>query len=157
VSIERNQNRVNFEDVVARAKEIRLPDGRHDPVLIVEGSKKVAIGHPQHMPETHNERMEQMRLYGETAARNGQIGRVQHVFFTSEGWMSVGSRDQPPPLRPSQDPERKAVLLISCLEFNSRKKQIKLFEMIRNSDHQVVGLPELLPSSSKDDLVEIPP
>jgi len=37
-----------------------------------------------------------------------------------------------------------------------RRKQLKLFEMVRNQNNQVVNLPELSPSPEKERNVEVP-
>ncbi len=156
VSPERNQHRISFEDLAAHAKEITIQDGHHVPILIVEGSRSLAVSHIQEMPETHSERAELMLAFGQAAALSGKIGRLEQVFLVSEGWMSVASSERPPHMRPSQDPERKEVLIISGLALNDRKKELRLFEMVRNDNKQVVELQEMAPPEGRDGEVEIP-
>jgi len=156
VSPERNQYRVRFEDVAAHAKEITIQDGQHAPILIVEGSRRLAVSQIQEMPETHGERVELMRLFGQAAAMSGKFGRLEQVFFVSEGWMSVASKEKPPNMRPSQDPDRREVLIISGMEVKGRTKQLRIFEMIRNQEEQVVDLAELSPPTDKNGTIEIP-
>ena len=77
--------------------------------------------------------------------------------MVSEGRMSMASEDKPAELRPSQDPERKEVLIISAVQMRERKKRLKLFEILRDSNEQVIGLEEILPEEeNKDETVEIP-
>ncbi len=60
-------------------------------------------------------------------------------------------------MRPSEDPNRKEVLIISAIQIKERKKQMKVFEILRDSHGQVVGLEEFSPDEKKEDvLVEVP-
>lgn len=131
-------------------------DGHHVPVLIVEGSRSRIVSQIQDMPDTHGERMDLMRFFGQAAAKSGRVGRLEQVFFISEGWMSVANEGRLPDLRPSQDPNRKEVLIVSELEFKEHNKYLRIFEMIRNPNQQVVDLAELSPPQDKDGSVEIP-
>jgi hypothetical protein len=156
MSPERNRYQISFEEVITNAKEIIRKDGHHVPVLIVEGSKNFIVSQIRDMPETHGERVELMRFFGMAAAKSGRIGRLEQVFFISECWMSVASEGKLPELRPSQDPQRKEVLIISGLKLEGLKKSLKLFEMVRKQDKQVVDLPELSSPQGKDEVIEIP-
>ena len=151
-----NKYRISFEDVASKAKEVVLHDGKHVPILIVEGSKSLIVSQIQDMPETHGEKMELMRFFGQAAAKSGRVGRLEQVFFISEGWMSVVNEDKLPDLRPSQDPRRKEVLIVSGLEVKEEKKSLKLFEMVRSENKQVVDLPELTAPQGKEGAIEIP-
>ncbi len=102
-----------------------MQDGQHVPVLIVEGSKSLVVSQIQAMPDTHGERLELMRFFGQAAAKSGKVGKLEQVFLISEGWMSVASKDKPLEMRPSQDPARKEVLIISGLELKGLKKSLR--------------------------------
>jgi hypothetical protein len=156
VSPERNQYRIQFEDLANHAKEITLQDGHHVPILIVEGSRRLAVSHIQEMPETHGERLQLMQLFGQAAAESGKFGRLQQVFFVSEGWMSVSTKEQPSSNRPSQDPERKEVLIVSGMAVNGRDRYLRIFEMVRDRDEQVVEVLEMLPPGGGEGEVKIP-
>lgn len=156
MSPERGQYRTTFEDITEKAKEILIQDGQHVPLLIIEGSKKLVVSQIQDMPDTHDERAALMRFFGQAAARTAKIGRLEQVFFVSEGWMSAASKDKPPEMRPSQDPQRKEVLIISGLELKTRRKQLRIFEMVRNPSKRVVDLQELTPTSGRGGEIEIP-
>jgi hypothetical protein len=156
VSPERNQYRISFEDLAAHAKEITIQDGHHVAVLIVEGSRRLAVSHIQEMPETHGERLQLMQLFGQAAAESGKFGRLEQIFFVSEGWMSVSVKEKPPSARPSQDPDRREVLIISGLELKGRSKQLKIFEMVRDQEERVVDLAELSPPTDASGTIEIP-
>ncbi|HSR29700.1 MAG TPA: hypothetical protein VLY63_03975, partial [Anaerolineae bacterium] len=96
MSPERSQYRISFEDVAAHAQEVTIQDGHHVPIVIVEGSKSLGVSSLQDLPETHDERLQMMHAFGQAAAMTGRFGRLQQVFFISEGWMSVAKRDGPP-------------------------------------------------------------
>jgi len=156
MSPERNQYRISFDEIVANAKEITLKDGHHVPILIVEGSKDLLTSQISEMPETHGERMQLMRFLGQAAAKSGMVGNLEQVFFISEGWMSTASQDKPPNIRPSVDPNRKEVLIISGLRVKDSRKNIRLFEMARDQNKQIVSLEQLLPPQEKDGRIEVP-
>jgi len=157
MSPERDQHRVSIEEIISNAKEIMLRDGNHVPILIVEAGKNLVAGQIQDMPETHGERMELMRFLGQAAAKSGRVDQLQQVFMVSEGWMSVASNDKPADIRPSEDPEKKEVLIISAMQIKERKKQLKVFEILRDSNEQVVSVEEFLPDEKKkDESVEVP-
>lgn len=77
--------------------------------------------------------------------------------MVTEGWMSEASEDKPTDMRPSDDPDKKEVLIISAIQMKQRKKQLRLFEIRRDNYEQVIGLEELVPDEKKkDESVEIP-
>ena len=157
MSPERNQNPITLEEIISNAKEIMLRDGKHVPVLIIEAGKNLVVGQIPDMPATHGERVELMRFLGQAAAKSGRVDQLQQVFMVSEGWMSMASEDKPAEIRPSQDPNRKEVLIISAMQMKERKKHLKVFEILRDSNEHVVGLEEFLPDEKKkDESVEIP-
>ena len=157
MSPERRENRVTFEEVISKAKETMLRDGKHVPLLIIEGDKTTAIGHIADMPVTHGERVGLLRFLGETTAKGGRIDKLHQVFMVSEGWFSTASDAKPAEMRPSKDPNRKEVLIISCIQVNERKKQIRIFEVLRDDDQTVISLEELLSEEKqKRGSIELP-
>jgi hypothetical protein len=156
VSPERSQYRISFEGLANHAKEITIQDGHHVPILIVEGSRRLAVSHIQEMPETHGERLQLMQLFGQAAAESGKFGKLEQVFFVSEGWMSVSTTEKPPSNRPSQDPERKEVLIISGLVLKDQRRELQIFEMIRDIGKEVVELSELSNQRGEKAAVEVP-
>ena len=156
MSLERGEYKASFEYLTQKAKEITLQDGNHVPILIVEGSRALAISQMRDVPDTHDGRLDLMRSLGQAAAMSGKLGRLNQVFFISEGWMSVANNRKPPELRPSQDPNRKEVLIVSGLELKRQQKYLRIFEMIRNPSQRVVDLAELSPPHDEDGRIEIP-
>jgi hypothetical protein len=154
---QRGQDHISFEEVVSNATEIMLRDGEHVPVVIMEARNNIVVGQIPEMPATHGERVDLMRFLGQAAAKSGRVDKLQQVFMISEGWMSEPTRDKSSDIRPSQDPNRKEVLIISAIQMVDRKKRLKLFEILRGNYEKVVGLKEILPDEDKkDESVEIP-
>jgi len=150
------QNRIDFEELTRFTKEVVLKDGGHIPMVIVEGSRQTIVGYIPPVLETHEERMQFMNTAGSYLANNREIGILQQVFFIGEGWVSLGRDGKPPKVSPSQDPNRKEVLIISSVEIENDRKNLKLFEMIRNQNGELVELQELQPDEGDRDIVEIP-
>jgi len=99
-----------------------------------------------------------MRFLGQAAAKSGRVDQLQQVFMVSEGWMSEPSEDKSTEdIRPSQDPNRKEVLIISAIHMKERKKQMEIFEILRDSNERVVSLEKFLPDAmKKDEAVDVP-
>jgi len=153
----RGQDPISLEEVISNAKEIMLRDGQHVPTLIMEAGNNLIVGQIPYMPATHEKRMDLMQFLGESAAESGRVNQLRQVFMVSEGWMSMAKENKQAEFRPSQDPERKEVLIISSIQIKEHNKQLKLFEILRDSDEQVVDLKEIIPDQGKkEDLVEIP-
>lgn len=109
------------------------------------------------MPATHGERVEFMNFLGQAAAKSGRVDQLQQVFLVTEGWMSEPSEDVPTRIRPSEDPHRKEVLIISAIQISKHKRQMEVFEVTRDANEQVIGLEKFLPAEKKEDeSVEVP-
>ena len=154
---ETDQVLISFDEIASNAKEHVLQSGEHLPTLILEADNKIVVGQIPDMPESHGERIELMRILGETAARSGKVNQLQQVFMISEGWMRMAANGKEPEMPPSMDPERKEVLIISLRNVRENSKQIKLFEMIRDQNDQVIDLNEIVPNEKiNDESVEVP-
>src|SRR5688572_17866163 len=119
MSPERKQNPITLEQIISNAKEIMFRDGNHAPMLIIEGRKSLVAGPIPDLPDTHKKRMELMRSLGQETAKSGSVDHLQQVFMVTEGWMSVASKDEPAEILPSQDPNKKEVLIISALQMKA--------------------------------------
>lgn len=156
MSPERKTWSLSFDEIVFNAKEIILKDGMHVPTIIVEGNKNLIAGQVRDMPYTHGERVELMRFLGQATARSGKIQELRQVFMISEGWLSVPKDGETENLRPSQDPDRKEVLIVSGIKIQERKKQIKALEIVRDGDSRVSRLEEFLPDAKENETIDIP-
>jgi hypothetical protein len=123
----------------------------------MEADNKIVAGQIPDMPATHGERMELMHFLGQAAGKSGRVEQLRQVFMVLEGWMSVATEDKPPQVRPSQDPNRKEVLIVSGIQMKELKRQMKVYEIMRDSDEKVVGIEEFVPDKEKkDQSVETP-
>jgi len=151
MSPERSQSPITFEEIISNAKEIMVRDGNHVPILIVEGNKNSAAGQIPDLPETHEERMKLMHLLGQAMANSGRIDQLKQVFMVTEGWMSIVSNEEQIETHPSEDPDRREVLIISAIQMTENKKLLKVFEILRDRHEQVLGFDEFLPDEKKKD------
>lgn len=75
----------------------------------------------------------------------------------SEGWMIVGEEGRPTASRPSQDPKRKEVLVISNLLTRKQRSRLVIFEMIRDVEGQLTELRDIqLPDENGEGHAETP-
>ena len=147
---------ISFEEVVSNAKEVMLREGQHLPLVVLETNSKVLVSHIPDMPLTYGERVELMQFLGQFVAKSGSVGRLEQVFMVSEGWLRETKDDQSE-LSPSQDPNRREVLIISGIQMKERKKRLELLQIIRDADERVTRLEEFLPEGQKrEEIVEIP-
>ncbi|HCR70138.1 MAG TPA: hypothetical protein DIW23_01740 [Anaerolineae bacterium] len=156
MSPERQKPNISFEEVVSQAKETILRMGNHVPALIVEGDKKLVYGEILDLPPTHGERMNLLRFLGQTSAKSAVIGKLNKAYMVTEGWMSTVGEDKPSNLRPSQDPEKKEVLIISGIEIQDNKKRIMVYEIIRNKNKKIDHLEELFSDTDNEKMAESP-
>ena len=134
------QHPFTLEEVVQIAKDAALRDGAHAPTVIVEGSSGRVIGQIEEFPDTHEGRVQRMRSAGFAMAQAGDVGRPKQVFFVSEGWLSIGKEGKPPETQPSQDPNRKEILLITQLILEKKQTKALCLEMIRNASGRLAAL-----------------
>ena len=130
-------------------------DGKHVPVLIMEADNKVVAGQIRDMPPTHGERVELMRFLGQAAAKSGRVHRLEQIFMVTEGWMSE-PREESKFIRPSEDPHRKEVLIVSAIQMTERKKHLKVYKVVRDQYKQVTGMEEFLADSPQETSVDVP-
>ena len=84
------------------------------------------------------------------------MGELQQVIFIPEGWMSTGE-GTPPESRPSQDPARKEVLLVSELMIRDHCSRVAIFEMVRDVKGELTELRDLqLPGEYDQGQAETP-
>jgi hypothetical protein len=149
MSPERPHNPITLDEIVSIAKEIMLRDGKHVPAVIIESGNKLVAGQIHYLPPTHGERVQLMHHLGQSTAKGGQVHQIQQVFMVHEGWMSVATDDKPVYISPSQDPNRVEVLIASVIQMPDRKKQSKVFEIIRDRFEQIAGFDEVFPDEKK--------
>jgi len=156
MSPERERYHIGFEEIVSNAKDVILKDGKHVPILIVDGGQGLLIRQLNELPATHQERAELLRFVGMTTAMSGKLKSLNQVFMVSEGWMSLARKDGQPMIPPSQDPDRKEVLIVSGMQLEGNRKHLRLFEILRYGENNGVDLQELFPDANQNGPVEVP-
>ncbi len=141
---------LTIEQVAAIAKETILRDGYHIPMMLVDGSKNHVAIQITEVGDTFEERQRQMFQAGFALAQENVIGSLEQVFFVTEAWMSAGTQDKEPVYPPSQDPNRKEILFISCLNVLTRENEALTFEMIRDAEGKLVELTQLQRSTEAE-------
>jgi hypothetical protein len=153
---EQRPQEVSLENVIRRAKEIILHDGVHLPTVIADGSARTAITQFAEFAATHEGRVQQMLVAGFVLSQTRQVGRLRQVFFISEGWMSVAEEGKLPDRLPSQDPNRKEILFVSCLKVRSHEVRLVMFEMVRDDEGHLTELKESQPAAGGSVVAESP-
>lgn len=126
---------ITFELVSRLTKEVLLRDGHHVPTLIVDGTRNPIVIQVEVLAPTFEGRMKQMFVTGQALAHEGTVGRVRSVYFVTEAWLSQAREGNLPDVPPSQDPQRKEVLMVNGLDRligKSRRVYLAIFEMVRD-------------------------
>jgi hypothetical protein len=66
---------------------------------------------------------------GVKVASEGDLGKLNKVFFVTEAWMSPARQNY---VRPSKDPNRIEILLINCLDALTKEQTLEGFEYVRD-------------------------
>lgn len=147
---------INFELITQLARESLLRDGSHAPTLVIDGSANpVAIQIDQLAP-TFEGRAHQMFVAGQSLAHNGSAGRLRGVYFVSEAWLSQGQEGKAPYMRPSKDPKRIEVLMVSGLEFKPRQVRLAIYEMLRDKSGALLEIKPWEYPDNPDDAADTP-
>jgi len=141
MSIERKWEDIDIEFLAATAKEKTLKFGYHVPTVIAVGSLGTVLGQISGEADSSEERARAMRVLGRAFQKAGKLGDLHRLYFISEGWMSeVEGPEKRINIKPSQDPNRKEILLISELNLIKRQTNLILFEMERNENGELVAI-----------------
>ena len=131
---------MHFHEVVAQAKASALEMGRHIPILLLEGTKQryvVALGT---LPDDPFEKRRMLFAIGHNAARKDELGALVQVYFISEAWVSIIRQGTLPDVRPSQDPQRQEILVISCVNLKEQTKKIAILSYVRNKEGRLTAI-----------------
>lgn len=126
---------ITFEQVTRLAQEVLLRDGHHVPTLIVDGTTNPIVIQMEVLAPTVEGRLQQMFITGQALAGEGTAGRLRSIFFITEAWLSQVRDGILPGMRPSQDPQRKEVLMVNGLDRligKSGRVHLAIFEMVRD-------------------------
>jgi hypothetical protein len=142
MSPERLTPSFSLQEVAQTAKEVLLKDGYHIPTVIAEGDKNAIITQIDKLASTHEERKQQLFVLGFSLARQADIGILQQAFLITEAWMSVAKEGKLPEVMPSQDPQRREVLVIAQVVIRPPKTDTLVFEMKRDTEGNLIGVEE---------------
>lgn len=134
------ESHLRLQDVLQLAEEVILRDGHHLPTLLVEGSTDYLIMQMPGLPSEPEARQAMLFAVGALLSTEHSVGSLRQVFLITEGWLSVEHDGKPPVERPSQDPRRKEVLVIAAVYPPTGKQALKLREMIRDANGQLIDL-----------------
>jgi hypothetical protein len=110
--------------------------GSFQPTLFVHGTEgRVFTTLP--FGETNEERIAIMTEAGIQFAKSDRVGNVERVYFVSEAWVSP-ARDRY--TKPSQDPNRREVLIFNSLDCRSEAQGLEMYACIRNWKQEIVDL-----------------
>lgn len=75
----------------------------------------------------------------------------------TEGWMSIAEEGESLETRPSEDPNRREVILIANRVLTEQQNRAVILEMVRDADGNLTDLIELdLPNEAAGGMVESP-
>ena len=120
--------------------------------------REAVFTHIEQMAADHEERLSQMMLLGLLIAETGRVGVLSQVFFITEAWLSLATNHRPASKRPSQDPHRKEVLIVSQQIVKLRENHLAMSEMKRNATGRLIRLEDIdpYPTSSRTIHAESP-
>ncbi len=147
---------LTLEDIARIAKEVGMEHGGHVAMIVAEGSRRSVVGQLPEFAGTHEGRARQMFAAGFTLAKSGEIGVLRQVFFVSEAWMSAAKEGKLPGVPPSQDPNRKEVLIITSLKLAGQQTGMVILEMVRDAQGRLADLRDFQRTEGGEERVESP-
>jgi hypothetical protein len=132
-------------EILTAAKEAMLRDGECSPIVFVRGTKGKRYM-PLPVGETLTERVSIMAQAGSQMGQAGKVGEVEQVIYVCQGWASPA---RTPFIRPSLDPNRTEVLVISALDAKTNTQTLQMYACIRDKSQAVIELRHVLPEDAK--------
>ncbi len=137
---ERERKPLGIEEIAQIATEVALETGGHVPTLVVEGSKGSTVCYLEGFPYEQRGKRLLMAKTGFMVARKGVVGFLEGVSLVSEAWLSVAEEGRLPDVPPSEDPNRREVLIVNRCDVKAKKMTSVLFEMLRDGEGSLVDL-----------------
>ena len=126
--------------------------GACTPIVFVRGTKgNVYMPLPE--GETLPERVSIMSQAGRQMAQDGMVGEIEQVIYVFQGWSSPV---RTPYIRPSLDPNRHEVLVISALDAKTNTQTLQMYACIRDTKQAVIDLKRVLPEDAEADSPLLP-
>ena len=122
-----------------------LRDGECSPIVFARGTKgNVYMPLPE--GKTLPERVAIMTQAGKRMAEDGMVGEIEQVIYVFQGWSSPA---RTPYIRPSLDPNRHEVLVISALDAKTNTQTLQMYACIRDAKQAVIDLKRVLPEEAQ--------
>jgi hypothetical protein len=134
----------SIEEITQFVRKVAFDVGCEFPTLLTHGTKGSEIADFVEMPET-NEAMAQV---GRSMAKEGNVGDLIQVVLFAPAWM-VTSHHPYATVRPSQDPNRREILLIARLIVEIKQVDVARLEIQRNRKGKITELKAMDSSGSK--------
>ena len=115
------------------------------PIVFVRGTKGKSYM-PLPEVETLAERVTIMTHTGRQMAQAGKVGEIEQVIYVFQGWASP---PRTPFIRPSLDPNRNEVLVISALDAKTNTQTLQMYACIRDTKQAVIDLKRVLPEDAE--------
>lgn len=139
---------MDIKEVTQDAKDYILEHGEHHPTMYVEFEEKelnlmVFADFPY---ETTFEKQKALFSVGAKLGQESPGKEIRQIIFVIEAWTSTWKKDgEPYPYeRPSEDPNRKEVLMVQVMEPNKQTRELKqsvhIIEMLRDGSGELVDL-----------------
>jgi hypothetical protein len=131
---------IAFDEVVRVATETLLRDGYHIPTIFAEGSSASAAIQIDSLASSSVERQAQLFIAAMQLALEGRLGSLQQVILITEAWMSEAEGTKPPVIPPSEDPNRREILIVTGRNLREDAVRFAVFDMVRDAEGQLVEI-----------------
>ena len=133
------------DEILTAAKNAMIRFGVCTPALFVHGTKSKRY---MYLPEveTLSERVSIMTQAGKQMGLAGDAGEIEQVFYVFQGWSSPA---RTPYIRPSRDPNRAEVLVLSALDAKTNTQTVQMYACIRDAKQAVIDLKRVLPEDAE--------
>lgn len=142
---------MNLTEIIQSAKDHILESGEYIPTLFVElSNEENCIAVFPDFPRTTIQKQMFLFLSGRKIGKEYLGKEVKQICLITEAWLSVRNHPDEFDCAPSEDPNRKEVLIAHTLEINDRNlsQKLQIIEMLRDGQGNLVNL---LPYSNIED------
>jgi len=135
---------LTLDAVASTAVEVLLRDQEHLPMVLAEGKRNVTVLGIE-MPSTPAERRLMLAFAGAKIKElEPEIGALQQAFLISEAWEVHRTEEQPVGFRPSEQPDRIEVLMISRWQRERPgESTLRRYKMLRNQEEVITDVVRL--------------
>lgn len=132
---------INIEQIASLAVDMILDTGQLHPFLYINRKQPAEdSGTIMIMPQIAMDQQElkdmMLQMVGAYISQELKIDDAAEIYFAAEAW---ASKDPKGGLMPSEDPDRIEVILISCINVETKKVQAIVYEIVRNGDNIDLG------------------